>query len=65
VADPSVGFPKGIGAPAIRALNAAGYSGLAQLDKIPASDLRKLHGMGPKALRVLQGALEEMGMSLR
>jgi len=64
VADRSVGLPKGIGAPATRALAAAGYSELSQLDKLPASELKKLHGMGPKALRVLQGALEEMGMSL-
>jgi hypothetical protein len=64
VADPAVGFPKSIGAPATRALAAAGYSELTQLDKVPAAELQKLHGMGPRVLRILQGALEEMGLSL-
>ena len=64
VAEPPLGFPKGIGAPATRALAGAGYNELRQLDKVPASDLQELHGMGPKALRILQGALEDMGMSL-
>jgi hypothetical protein len=31
---------------------------------VPASELKKLHGVGPKALRLLQEALEEHGMSL-
>lgn len=63
-AEPNAKFPKGIGAPATRALEAAGYTQLAQLANAPASELRKLHGMGPKALKLLQGALEERGMSL-
>jgi hypothetical protein len=58
------GFPCGIGAPATRALTAAGYSQLRQLAGVPAADLKKLHGMGPKALRVLQEALEAQGLSL-
>lgn len=57
-------FPRGIGAPATRALAAAGYSQLRQLAGVPAADLKKMHGMGPKALRVLQEALEEQGLSL-
>jgi hypothetical protein len=64
VADPPVGFPKGIGAPATRALTAAGYRELTELDKVPAAELQKLHGMGPRALRILQRALEEIGLSL-
>jgi hypothetical protein len=31
---------------------------------VPASELKKLHGVGPKALRILQEALEQQGMSL-
>jgi predicted flap endonuclease-1-like 5' DNA nuclease len=58
------GFPRGIGAPATRALHGAGYTQLRQLAGVPVADLRKLHGMGPKALRVLQEALEEQGLSL-
>ena len=61
---PEPAFPKGVGAPAVRALTAAGYTELTQLAGVPAAELRKLHGMGPKALRVIQGALEEHGASL-
>jgi len=58
------GFPKGIPAPATRALNGAGYTDLRQLAGVPAAELKRLHGMGPKALRLLQEALEEQGLSL-
>jgi hypothetical protein len=59
-----VQLPRGIGAPATRALTAAGFSHLAQLDGVPADGLAQLHGVGPKALKVLQGTLEQHGMSL-
>ena len=58
------GFPKGIGAPATRALTGAGYTELRQLAGVPIAELKRLHGMGPKALRVLEEALEEQGLSL-
>ena len=58
------GLPRTIGAPATRALTAAGYTELSQLASVPAADLAKLHGVGPKALRLLQEALQERGMSL-
>ena len=58
------GFPKGIGAPATRALHSAGYTELRQLAGVPVADLKRLHGMGPKALRLLAEALEEQGLSL-
>jgi hypothetical protein len=45
-------------------LIAAGYAELTQLANVPASELKKLHGVGPKALRLLQAALEQHGMSL-
>jgi len=61
---PSDDFPKGVGAPATRALHAAGYADLEQLANVPAAELKKLHGMGPKALSVLQEALEARGLSL-
>jgi hypothetical protein len=62
--DPSAGLPPNIGAPATRALTTAGYTELRQLANVPAAGLKKLHGVGPKALRLLQGALEQHGMSL-
>jgi hypothetical protein len=64
VTSPDAGLPRNIGAPATRALTAAGYSRLSQLANVPAGELEKLHGVGPKALRLLQEALEQYGMSL-
>jgi len=58
------GLPDNIGAPATRALTVAGYTRLSQLADVPAAELAKLHGVGPKALRLLQQAFEEHGMSL-
>lgn len=57
-------WPKGIGAPATRALAAAGYTELRQLAGVPGSTLARLHGMGPKALSRLQEALQAQGLSL-
>ena len=62
--DAATEFPEGIGAPATRALVGAGFSELGELADEPASDLKELHGIGPKALRLLQEALEETGQSL-
>ncbi len=57
-------FPKAIGAPATRALLGAGFTELTQLAGVSAAELAKLHGMGPKGLRILQEALAERGLSL-
>ena len=64
MASPDTGLPGNIGAPATRALTAAGYTELSQLAAVPATELATLHGVGPKALRLLQEALQERGMSL-
>jgi hypothetical protein len=64
VASPDADLPKNIGAPATRALIAAGYTALGQLAGVPATELTKLHGVGPRALRLIQEALEQQGMSL-
>ena len=53
-----------IGAPASRALHGAGYTGLGQLTGVPRATLAALHGVGPKALRVLDQALAEHGLRL-
>jgi hypothetical protein len=58
------GLPRNIGAPATRALTAAGYTELRQLAGVPVAELKKLHGVGPRALRLLQEALEQEGLSL-
>lgn len=56
-------FPAGIGSPARRALAGAGYTWLEQLTKVSEAELRKLHGMGPKALGLLRSALAARGQS--
>lgn len=57
-------FPRGIGAPATRALTGAGYRSFRELAGIPRTELAALHGVGPKALRIIQEALESHGESL-
>lgn len=57
-------FPRNIGRPATRALIAAGYTELRQLDGVSRAELQRLHGMGPVALARLQDALEAQGLSL-
>jgi len=56
-------LPK-IGAPATRALNKAGYTSLRELAGVPLAELAKLHGMGPKALRIIEDNLAEHGLRL-
>ena len=57
-------FPEGIGNPARRALENAGYAQLERLTSAHETELAKLHGLGPKALGVLRAALAERGLSL-
>lgn len=57
------GFPR-IGRPATQALHVAGYTELRQLAGVPRAELHRLHGMGPKALGILQEALQAQGLSL-
>ena len=57
-------LPK-LAAPARRALVGAGYTRLEHLTKVKESDVMKLHGMGPNAMRVLRNALKERGLSFR
>jgi hypothetical protein len=52
-------------APARRALLDAGYTRLAQLTEVSESEVTRLHGMGPKAMRVLRDALHDRGLSFR
>jgi predicted flap endonuclease-1-like 5' DNA nuclease len=56
-------WPRGIGAPARRALAGAGYTRLDQLAEVTEAELKRLHGMGPKALGVLREALAANGLS--
>jgi hypothetical protein len=59
----SVDWPKGISQPATRALVGAGYFRLDQLAGVSESELLKRHGIGPKAIRVIQQSLKEAGLA--
>jgi pimeloyl-ACP methyl ester carboxylesterase len=56
-------FPKSIGRPATGALLEAGYTHLEQLTRLREIDVKHLHGVGPKAVRILREALAEKGWS--
>jgi hypothetical protein len=62
--NPSLETLPRIGAAATRALNAAGYTSLGQLAGVPRAELAKLHGMGPKALGIIEAALEQHDLRL-
>lgn len=47
-------FPVKLSAPALRALRNAKITRLDQLTKYSAAEVLELHGMGPKALKMLQ-----------
>jgi hypothetical protein len=55
-------LPK-VGAPATRALVAAGYSSLRDLAGASKEKLAALHGVGPRALRILEEELAANGLS--
>lgn len=57
-------LPTGIGAPAARALVAAGYQRLEQLNGESVSDLSTIPGVGPITIRILRRALVQRGMTL-
>ncbi|MCC9203915.1 helix-hairpin-helix domain-containing protein [Arthrobacter sp. zg-Y769] len=63
MAIPLDALPK-IGATATRALAEAGYDSLRTLAGVPQEEIASLHGMGPKALRLIAQALDEHGLAL-
>ena len=52
-----------IGAPATRALASVGVTRLEQLTAFTEKDIKNLHGMGPKGIKLLHEALEQRGLS--
>ena len=52
-------LPRGIGQPATRALNGEGITSLEQAAAHTEAQLLALHGVGPKAIRVLREAFAE------
>jgi DNA-directed RNA polymerase alpha subunit len=55
-------LPK-LGSPAQRALAGAGITRLDQLTRMTEAELLQLHGMGPNAIKKLQLALQDKGLS--
>lgn len=55
-------FPPGIPQPAIRALVSAGYNRIDQLAGASEAALTSLHGVGPKAIRIIRQVLAERGL---
>ena len=58
-------LPRGIGRPATRALADVGITRLDQLSDVREDELRRLHGVGPKAIEVLRAALGTRGLGFR
>jgi hypothetical protein len=54
-----------IGAPATRALAGIGVDKLPQLADHSERELLALHGFGPRALKILEAALADAGLSFR
>ena len=50
--------------PAVSALEAAGYSRLDDLTQVTEKELLALHGMGPKAIRMLNAELAKRGQAI-
>lgn len=64
-ATPIYSWPKGVSAPAQRALAGAGVTRLEDLTRFTEAELLKLHGMGPKAIGALRDALAGLGLAFR
>ncbi|MGH3375908.1 MAG: hypothetical protein ACRDP6_14315 [Actinoallomurus sp.] len=60
---PMYDFPSGLSKPALRALANAGYTGLDQLSAVSEAELKRMHGMGPKAIGQLRSAMAEHGLA--
>ncbi|WP_286929465.1 MULTISPECIES: hypothetical protein [Aeromicrobium] len=56
------GLPASIGRPATNALAAQGITSLEQVAGLSESELLALHGVGPKAVRLLGEALAARGL---
>ncbi len=59
---PESDLPK-LSQPAQRALAGAGITRLEQLTRLSEAEIKRLHGIGPNALKQLRSALEQRGLS--
>lgn len=58
-------FPPGVAAPALRALAAAQLTTLNDLATVTERDLLAMHGLGPKAVRILRDAMQLRGITFK
>ncbi|MEI5583812.1 MULTISPECIES: hypothetical protein [unclassified Agromyces] len=58
-------LPNELGRTAPRALQAAGIDSLARVSSYSEQELLAIHGVGPKAIRILAEALAEKGLTFR
>lgn len=56
-------LPRAVGMPATGAFAVAGYRHIDEFTKVHEKDLLKLHGVGPKAIKVLRETLAAQGKS--
>ncbi|HEX8390688.1 MAG TPA: hypothetical protein VF597_04665 [Candidatus Saccharimonadales bacterium] len=63
--DAPLDFPAAMGAVAVSALVANGIVSLKHATVFTESELLLIHGVGPKAVRVLKDELAKHGLSLR
>jgi hypothetical protein len=59
----STELPSAMGRPALRALDGAGYTSVEQVAGAAVAEIAALHGVGPKAIRVLRERLAELGLA--
>jgi predicted flap endonuclease-1-like 5' DNA nuclease len=59
----STEFPRRMGKVAPRELAFNGYTRYEQLTKVTPAELLKIHGVGPKAIRILEEELAARGLS--
>ena len=62
---PAGDLPRSIGRPATGALHAVGITTLAQVAERSEREVLALHGVGPKAVRLLREALYDRGLRFR
>jgi hypothetical protein len=61
----SPAFPKGVSQPALRALASRQLTSLDSLTSVTEQELLAMHGMGPKAVRILRDAMQLRGLTFR
>jgi len=59
------GFPRSIGNPAANALANVGITRLEQLTEHSEREILAMHGIGPKAVKILRETLAEKGLSFK